>query len=89
MKPEKRFLNQPKYFWANVRSISQHLGYTDRQTGRIKVPSLDAVATALIDLRLRTSHIVGDDEHPTELGDNLIAYSSTARACCTRLPART
>lgn len=74
MTPEKRFLNQPKHFWANVRSVSQHLGYTDRQAGRIKVPSLNEVATALTELGLKTSHVVGDDQRPTALGENLIAY---------------
>lgn len=74
MTPEKRFLNQPKHFWANVRSVSQHLGYTDRQTGRIKVPSLNEVARALTELGLKTSHVVGDDQRPTVLGENLIAY---------------
>jgi len=74
MKPDKRFLKQPKHFWANVRSVSQHLGYTERGTGRIKVPSLDAVSDALKDLGLKSSHVVGDDQKATELGENLLAY---------------
>lgn len=28
MKPQQRFLKQDKVFWAHVRSVSQHLGYT-------------------------------------------------------------
>src|SRR5271157_3724310 len=74
MKPDKRFLKQPKHFWANVRSVSQQLGYTERGTGRIKVPSLDAVSAALKDLGLKSSHVVGDDQKATELGSNLLAY---------------
>ncbi len=38
MKPDKRFLRQPKSFWANVRSLSQKLGYTEG--GQIKIPTL-------------------------------------------------
>ncbi len=30
MRPEERFLKQPKDFWAMVRTISQKLGYTVR-----------------------------------------------------------
>lgn len=74
MTPEKRFLHQPKHFWANVRSVSQHLGYTDRLTGRIKVPSINEVTTALTELGLKSSHIVGNNHRPTDLGENLMAY---------------
>lgn len=74
MTPEKRFLNQPKHFWANVRSVSQHVGYTDRRTGRIRVPSLSDVAIALNELGLKSSHIVSNDHRATELGGNLVAY---------------
>lgn len=74
MKPEKRFLKQPKHFWANVRTVSQHIGYTDRPTGRIKVPSLHEIAAALNQLGLRSSHVTRDDKRPTELGANLVAY---------------
>ncbi len=38
MKPDPRFLRQPKDFWAHVRSISQKIGYTKTGTGYIKVP---------------------------------------------------
>ncbi len=35
-----RFQNQPKHFWAYVRTLSQHLGYTVRNKGIVKVPTL-------------------------------------------------
>src|SRR5208282_1936354 len=62
------------HFWANVRSVSQHIGYTDRETGRIKIPSLEGTVEALGELGLKTSHVMGDDKQPTELGTNLAAY---------------
>lgn len=74
MRPDKRYLNQPKHFWANVRSVSQHIGYTARGTGRIRVPSLDEIVVALVELGLTTSHVVDDQDQPTGLGANLIAY---------------
>jgi hypothetical protein len=40
VKPEERFLKQLKHFWAMVRTISQHLGYTVRATKQVRVPTL-------------------------------------------------
>lgn len=74
MKPDPRFLYQPKHFWANVRSISQHLGYTARGTGQILVPQLDAIVRALGELGLGTGHVVATDGRPTAFGDALLAY---------------
>jgi len=73
MKPDKRFQQQPKHFWANVRSISQHIGYTNREDGRIKVPSIQAMGAALIELGLSSSHL-GTEQEPTVFGKNLLAY---------------
>jgi hypothetical protein len=74
VKPEKKFLKQPKHFWANVRSVSQCLGYTERGTGRIKVPALSDIAGALTELGLKTAHVIDTKNNPTELGSNLHAY---------------
>jgi len=38
VKPDPRFLKQPKAFWANVRTISQQVGYTEPAKGYWKVP---------------------------------------------------
>src|SRR5579862_1330565 len=74
MKPNQKFLRQPKHFWANVRSISQQIGYTERGTGRIKVPSLSDIGNALTELGLKSTHVMGRDLRATELGENLLAY---------------
>lgn len=74
MKPEPRFVNQPKSFWAHVRTISQHVSYTARGTGQIKIPTLAEIHAAMEDLELRTSHIVADDGKATEFGQRLIDY---------------
>jgi len=39
MKPNNAFLNLPKSFWASIRLISQEVGYTQRITGQIKIPT--------------------------------------------------
>jgi len=58
MKANKLFLNQPKSFWANIRSISQKTGYTLRGTNRIKVPSLEEMTQAMTSLELSSNHIM-------------------------------
>jgi hypothetical protein len=74
VKPDPRFLNQPKHFWANVRSISQYLGYTVRGTGQILVPDLGAITKALGEMGLGTDDVVPKDGTPTAIGDSLVAY---------------
>jgi hypothetical protein len=74
MKANPLFLRQRKPFWANVRSISQFIGYTDRQTSQIKVPSLADMQNALTSLGLDTSHIVNSSNRPTIFGRRLHKY---------------
>ncbi len=47
MKPNESFLNLPKTFWASVRLISQEVGYTDRKTSQIKIPSVVEIGQKL------------------------------------------
>lgn len=74
MKPDARFLNQPKHFWANVRSISQHTGYTERGTGQILVPDLQMIMRSLEELELGTSHVIDAADEVTALGATLEKY---------------
>jgi hypothetical protein len=68
MKPDERFLKQPKHFWANVRTIGQAVGYTVRGKGIIRVPTIGEIRNAMINLGLGVSHL--DDG----FGDALIEY---------------
>jgi len=52
MKANKRFQNQTPEFWANVRAISESVGYTRRNTREICVPSLDEMKKAMTDRNL-------------------------------------
>ncbi|HEX8707595.1 MAG TPA: hypothetical protein VF723_04985 [Pyrinomonadaceae bacterium] len=74
MKANGLFLNQPKPFWANVRSVSQHLGYTLRGTGQVKVPTLGEMRLTMLELGLSTAHIIDNLGQPTEFGKTLLAY---------------
>jgi hypothetical protein len=52
MKPNNAFLNLPKSFWASVRLISQEVGYTQRLTNQIKIPSNHEINTKLGNLAI-------------------------------------
>lgn len=73
MKPESKFLNQPLEFWANVKLISQKVGYTERKTSRIKVPTTDEIRRVYVDLHLGPSRIITSDI-PTQFGTLLTEY---------------
>lgn len=74
MKPKRRFTNQQKSFWANVRSISQFLGYTDRRTSLIRVPNIREMDTAVLGMGLQSSHLISRQGTTTSLGRTLLAY---------------
>ena len=50
MRPDKRFLKQPKSFWATIRSLSEKVGYSKR--GKIIIPTPEEMDQAFIDLEL-------------------------------------
>lgn len=75
MKPDPRFVNLPKHFWANVRTISQRIGYTLRgAAGQILVPTADQVRQCLEQLGLSSGHLMNDRMRLTELGKKVLAY---------------
>ena len=74
MKADARFLTQPKAFWANVRTISQEVGYTERGAKSIKIPSLNAIRKEFGKLGLTTTHIADADGQLTDLGQRLFDY---------------
>lgn len=69
----RTFLNQPKQFWAYVRSISQTVGYTVRGQGQIKVPTVAEMASALNSLGLDGKRVLAE-EGATQLGQTLSNY---------------
>lgn len=74
MKPDQRFLRQPKSFWAYVRTIGEAVGYTDRQNSGIKVPKPFEIQSSLEKLGLDPTRIISASGDSTELGDMLLAY---------------
>jgi hypothetical protein len=74
LKANPLFLTQPKEFWANVRTISQEVGYTERGAKSVKVPSLKAIRHEFARLGLSTAHIAGTDNTLTDFGQRLSDY---------------
>jgi hypothetical protein len=76
MRPDPRFLNLPKDFWANVRLISQEVGYTVTVKGRkeIKIPSLDEIRKAFAAISLDARHLADERGSVTPQGSLLLAY---------------
>lgn len=74
MRPDNRFLNQPKSFWANIRLISQEVGYTDRKTKMIRIPTRDEAVHALKNIGLAAQHLVTEDGQETTLGRDVFSY---------------
>ena len=74
MIPDPRFLTQPGSFWANVRTISQAVGYTVRGASQIRVPTCEEIVQAYSGLKLKHDHIVDETGQPTTLGKALRDY---------------
>lgn len=73
MKPNLKFLAQPPEFWANVKLISQKLGYTERATTQIKIPKIEDIVASYSREGLSTTALSRDGA-TTEFGATLINY---------------
>ena len=76
MKPNQRFIGLDKTFWAHVRSISEELGYTNRKTKTIRVPTLQELNEALKQLSLSSAHLRNKDGTNSAFAIKLHAYFS-------------
>ncbi len=74
MKADPRFLRQPKEFWAQIRTISQEVGYTSRATGGIHIPTVLEIRKEFAQLGLSTAHITNDFDKLTSFGQIILEY---------------
>ena len=83
MQPQKKFVGLPKAFWANVRTISQRVGYTVKpkrvkgvkgQAGPIRVPTLAEIKAGLESIDLSAAHLVKTNGRATDLGKQVVDY---------------
>jgi hypothetical protein len=73
MKAKSKFLNQPLDFWANVKFISQKIGYTDRKSSVIKVPTIKEIIAFYNGHGLNSNKIFMKNNE-TVFGNLLIEY---------------
>lgn len=57
MKPNPNFIKLPKSFWAAVKTVSQHCGYTNRGESMVKVPSAADIERAFKELGLKAESL--------------------------------
>lgn len=74
MRPNERFLAQPRDFWALVRQVSQKAGYTQRGTGRVKAPTIEESTRVLSDLGLSTDFLIRSDDSLSAVAIDLTDY---------------
>lgn len=74
MKPGPRFYRCDKIFWAYVRLLSQEIGYTQRETHRIKTYRLQEMVEALNGMGLGAGQLVGAGGIPTVFARQLMEY---------------
>jgi hypothetical protein len=89
MIPVKKFQLQSKEFWANIRIISQQVGYTQKRVGRkkatensieskiqgdIKIQTLVEIKTAFEKEGLEVDHLITKTDKATALGRLVIEY---------------
>jgi hypothetical protein len=74
MKPDTTFIGLPKDFWANIRLISQEVGYVVRGTQQIRVPSVTEIRGAFSRLGLDTGFLFDPNDTLTEYGSLVIEY---------------
>jgi hypothetical protein len=71
MKPNPLFQQQPKSFWALIRSLSEKLGYSKK--GELLVPNVKDIVQAYVALGLNPTHLLIDGR-PTHLCQTVIDY---------------
>jgi len=74
MKPNPKFHKLKGEFWANVKFISQQLGYTDKKTSQIKVYPLEKLIELYQENDFRINKIAYPNGAPTEFGQLLLDY---------------
>jgi hypothetical protein len=74
MKADKKFLDQPLDFWANIKLISQKAGYTDKKTKHIKVHTLEEIKKVYESNNLNYSKVIDEHDRFTAYGNLIVAY---------------
>lgn len=73
MEPDPRFVQQPRSFWAQVRLLSEQLGYSERGSRRLRRYSIGEVHSAFATRSLSTEHL-GPIENPSLEATLIVDY---------------
>lgn len=73
MKANSEYLQMPRHFWAYVRTISQGCGYTERNTKKVKIPTIQEIQKIFKKLGLDSSEVL-ENGALTEFGTQLLGY---------------
>lgn len=75
MKPFAEFSGKDRSFWANIKLISETLGYSDRKTGRLKRYSVEDMIKTYQKRNIAYDHIYKEERlSMTELGRDVLLY---------------
>lgn len=74
MKAIRKFQNKPNEFWANIKLLSQYIGYTERSTKLIKIPKVNQILETYKALNLSTTHLLTKKNKPTRFLNEIIQY---------------
>ncbi len=85
MKANDEYLSQPMSFWANVRAISETIGYTERGKGKIKIPTQEEMVLSMKMRDLKTRHLIASNGKLTSLGELIQSYFQYRADCLDRL----
>ncbi len=77
MGPNHKFLDKKLSFWANIRTISEAVGYTKRQSGNSRVCAyrVSDILQVIEELRLNKNIYFKKGNKPTQLTKNICDYS--------------
>lgn len=78
MLPFAEFVNLGRDFWANVKLVSERLGYTDRKTQRLRSYTMEEIVGCFAEAKLSYSHLF-DQNALKPLGRQLLDYLDKRR----------
>jgi len=74
MKANIDFLNLSKDFWANIRYLSQKIGYTKRNSLCVKIPGIQEIKKTLEKNGLTLDYIFKSNGRATRVGEKILDY---------------
>lgn len=76
MKPNNKFVNLPDEFWANLKLVSQRLGYAEKGTGHVKVYDKDKILELYETEKLDAHWLFNQPFCNSTIGDLILEYST-------------